>query len=96
MFQIFLNWLTIFIIPALIGVTIRLAFMKWRKGYIVPIIFFCISVVMSVYALLNYGNGDEGPGLLAVSSLTATAACVVCGVIIRIVKIVKKKKQQAV
>lgn len=86
MFQIFLNYLTIIIIPALIGVIARLAFMKWRNGYIVSVIFGCISVVAILKALLIYSHGDEGPTLLAFSSLIATATCLVCGGIINIVK----------
>lgn len=86
MVQIFLNYLTVIILPALVGVIARLIFMKRRRGYIVSVIFGCIFIVACLYALLNYGNGDEGPGLLALSSLIATAACLVCGGIIKIVK----------
>lgn len=89
MLQIFLNYLTIIIIPAIIGVIVRLAFMKRRKGYIVSVIFGCISVAAILYASLTYGNGNEGPVLLAFSSLIATATCIVCG---GIIKIVKKRK----
>lgn len=90
MFQIFLNYLTIIILPALVGVIARLIFMKRRRGYVVSVIFGCISVVACLYALLNGGNGDEGPVLLAFSFLIATTTCLVCG---GIVKIVKKKKR---
>lgn len=93
MLQIFLNYLTLIIIPALVGVIARLVFMKRRKGYIVSVIFGCISVVACLYALLNYGNGDESPALLAFSSLIATATCFVCGVCGVIIKIVKKRKR---
>ena len=86
MLQIFLNYLAIIIIPALIGVIARLAFMKRQKGYIVSVIFGCISVVAILYALLIYSHGDEGPALLAFSSLIATVTSLVCGGIINIVK----------
>lgn len=86
MLQIIINYLTILIIPALVGVLARLAFINKRRGYIVSIVFVCIFIVAGLYSLLHHSNGSEGPTLYAFSSLIATAACLVCGVIVRIVK----------
>lgn len=86
MLQIFINYLSIFILPAVFGVILRLAFIKKRKGYIVSIASVCCFALLALYALLRPNNGNEGPGLVALSALIFSASCVVCGVIIRTVQ----------
>lgn len=89
MLQIFINYLSIFILPAVFGVFFRLAFIKTRKGYIVSIVSVCSFAVLALFALLRPNNGNEGPGLVALSALIFSLSCVVCGIIIRTVQ--KKK-----
>lgn len=86
MLQIFINYLTIFIIPAIFGVLSRLVFMKRQKGYIVTVFLLCVSAALVTYALVRPNNGNEGPGLMAVSSLIAAVTCTACGAIIRFVR----------
>lgn len=89
MFQIFLNFLIIFIVPILIGALTRLVFIKKQKGYKVSIVFGCIFVATSLCAVLIPSHGNEGPGLSAAGALCALLSSLICGLISLIIKKVK-------
>lgn len=89
MFQIFLNYLTILIIPIFIGALTRLAFIKKQKGFIVSIVFICLFVIFGLYAFFNSDNGDEGPALNAIRVLCTALSSLICGLVSLIVRKVK-------
>lgn len=83
-FQIFLNYLTIFIIPVLVGISFRLIFRKKSKAWLVSAVFALITALFGVLTLLLSSGGNESFGLLTISSASALASSLVCGVIIRL------------
>lgn len=89
MFQIFLNYLTILIIPIFIGALTRLAFIKKQKGFIVSIVFICLFVIFGLYAILKPSHGSEGPGLNAVIALCMALSSSICGLVSLIIRKVK-------
>lgn len=84
--QIIINYLTIFIFPAVLGGLLRFIFRNKTKGYLVTVLLFCISIGLILFALLVPAHGNEAPGLTAVSSVIAAGTCLICGIIIRLNK----------
>lgn len=93
--QIFLNYLTVFILPAVIGAAARLLFMKAQRGWIVSLVFTCLSVGAGTAVLVLPGNGNEAPGLLAISALTATVTSLIIGLILMLIRKQKNREQKS-
>lgn len=92
MFQIFLNYLQIFIIPIFIGALTRLAFIKKQKGFIVSIVFACIFVIVGLYAILKPSHGSEVPVLYTVITLCMALSSSICGLVSLVVRKGKHEK----
>lgn len=84
--QIFLNYLTVFIIPAIVGLVARLIFIKAEKGWAVSVTLGGISVAMALVNLFVDSHGNEAQGLLLIAALVATAVSLLCGAIGRLVR----------
>ena len=89
MMQIILNYLVIIIIPFLSGAFIRFLFSKRAKGWIVTVVFACLSLAALIIAVAVPNYGSELNGLLAVM-----AACLLLGSLLTagIIKIRQRKK----
>ena len=55
---------TIFVLPFLIGIIIRLLFLKWKRGYILSGFFALISVVAWIWTKHLVARGVDGTVLL--------------------------------
>lgn len=90
MLQIFYNYLTIFIIPIVIGFLVRFLCRRVEKGFFITLGFVVLAVVLWVVALFFSNNGSELYGLTALSTTAMAVTSAVTGLIIQIVK--KKRK----
>lgn len=90
--QIFLNYLTVFIIPAVIGLVCRLIFWKADKGWIVTTVFAGLALVMLIANFIVDSHGNEKLGLLTIPAATAAAVSLIRGIIIRALRKGEKKK----
>lgn len=90
--QIFLNYLCIFILPALTGAVLRLVFMKKQYGWIVSLILGIASAGLLARAVFIPAGGSEAAGLETVQAATAAGCSLICGGAVRIAK--KKRKNR--
>ena len=81
--QIIWNYISIFGIPLLAGVLVRLAFFKFRKGFIITLIGAILTLVHFIIMLNPPVNGNEGYALMTLAMLCATVGAAVVGVVIR-------------
>ena len=83
----FQNIFIIFVLPLLIGMLIRLLFIKWKKGYILSGVFALITVVVWIWTknLVNHGV-DGTVMLLAWMSTIFTGGSLIVGVISILIK----------
>ena len=85
------NNFTIWIMPLLIGILIRLVFIKWKKGYIISCIFALISITVWIWTkhLVNHGV-DGTVMLLAWMTTILTVASLITGGISLLIKKLKR------
>ena len=91
----FQNIFTIFVLPLLIGMLIRLVFVKWKKGYILSGVFALITVVVWIWTknLVNHGV-DGTVMLLAWMSTELTGGSLIVGVISLLIKKIKCRRNR--
>ncbi len=84
------NMFAIWILPLLIGMLIRLVFLKWKKSYILSIVFVLFSIVVWLWInnLLNRGV-DGTIMLLGVMTAMLTFGSLIIGVISLLIKKIK-------
>ncbi len=84
---------TVWILPLLIGMLIRLSFIKWKKGYILSGAFALISIVVWLRTknLVNHGV-DGTVMLLAWMSTILTGGSLIVGAISLLIKKIKHKE----
>lgn len=85
---------TVWILSLLIGMLIRLLFIKWQKGYILSCVFALLSIVVWIWTknLVNHGV-DGTVMLLAWMSTILTVGSLIVGVISLLVKKIKHKEK---
>ena len=85
------NNFTIWIMPLLIGILIRLVFIRWKKGYIISCIFALISITVWIWTkhLVNHGV-DGTVMLLAWMTTILTVASLITGGISLLIKKLKR------
>ncbi len=90
----FQNIFTIFVLPLLIGMVIRLLFIKWKKGYILSGAFALISIVVWLWTKNLVNHGVDGTVMLfAWMSTILTGGSLIVGVISLLVKKIKHKEE---
>lgn len=84
---------TIFVLPFLIGVIIRLLLLKWKRGYILSCIFAFISVAAWIWTKHLTAHGVDGTVMLWALMVTefAVGSLIVGGVSFFVQKIKKQK-----
>ena len=55
---------TVFVLPLLIGIIIRLIFLKWKRGYIISGVFALLSVIVWLWTKHLVDHGTEGTVML--------------------------------
>jgi len=58
------NNFTVWVLPLLIGMIIRLLFVKWKKGYILSCVFALLSLVVWLWTKNLVNNGVDGTVML--------------------------------
>ena len=83
---------TVWILPLLIGVLIRLLVIKWKKGYILSCVFALLSIVVWIWTknLVNHGV-DGTVMLLALMSTILTGGSLIAGIIYLLIKKIRNK-----
>lgn len=84
--QEIINVLMIFVLPAVVGIVLRLIFFKWRRGYIVDILCAVLAVVLWGVAFFVPSYGSEGNALLAMMATLLTAGTLASGAVVQIVR----------
>lgn len=81
---------TVFVLPFLIGVIIRLMFLKWKRGYILSSVFALISVIVWLWGKHLANHGVDGTIMLwAWMANELTVGSLVVGGILLLVKKIK-------
>ena len=82
---------TVFILPFLIGIGIRLIFLKWKRGYLLSGVFALISLVVWIWTNHLTDHGVDGTVMLwALMAAELTAASLIVGGIWLLIKKTKK------
>ena len=84
---------TVWILPLLIGMLIRLLFIKWKKGYILSCVFALLSIVVWIWTKNLVSHGVDGTVmLLAWMSTILTGGSLIVGVVSLLIKKIKLKE----
>lgn len=81
---------TVFVFPFLIGVIIRLMFLKWKRGYILSGVFALISVIVWFWTKHLVDHGVDGTVMLwALMATELTVSSLIVGGISLLIKKIK-------
>ena len=82
-----------FVLPFLIGIIIRLMFLKWKKGYLLSGVFILISIIAWLWTshLVNHGT-DGTLQLWAMIATELTVGSLITGGISLLMKKTKHRK----
>ena len=81
---------TVFVFPLLIGVIIRLMFLKWKRGYILSGVFALISVIVWFWTKHLVDHGVDGTVMLwALMATELTVSSLIVGGISLLIKKIK-------
>ncbi len=84
------NIFAIWILPLLIGMLIRLVFVKWKKGYMLSGVFVIASIVVWIWTKKLVSHGVDGTVMLwARMSTVLTVGSLIVGVISLLIKKIK-------
>ena len=79
-----------FVLPFLIGIIIRLMFLKWKKGYLLSGFFILISIIVWLWTSHLVNHGTDGNLLLwAVMATELAVGSLIVGGIALLMKKVK-------
>jgi len=82
-----------FVLPFLIGIIIRLMFLKWKKGYLLSGAFVLISIIAWFWTSHLVNHGTDGTLLLwAVMATEFTAGSLITGGVALLMKKTKHRK----
>jgi len=82
-----------FVLPFLIGMVIRSMFLKWKKGYLLSVVFILISIVVWLWTSYLVDHGTDGTLLLwAVMAAELAAGSLITGGISLLLKKAKHRK----
>ena len=78
---------TVFVLPFLIGVVVRLMFLKWKRGYILSGVFALTSVIVWLWTKHLANHGVDGTVMLwALMTAEFTAGLLIVGGISLLIK----------
>lgn len=81
---------TVFVLPFLIGIIIRLMFLKWKRGYIISGVFVLISVIVWLWTQHLANHGVDGTVMLwALMATELTVGSFIVGGISLLIKKIK-------
>ena len=81
---------TVFVLPLLIGVMIRLMFLKWKRGYFLSGVFALISVIVWLWTKYLANRGVDGTVMLwALMTTILTVGSLIVGGISLLIKKIK-------
>ena len=83
---------TVFVLPLLIGVMIRLMFLKWKRGYLISGVFVLISVIVWLWTKHLVHHGVDGTVMLW--GLMATELAIGSLIVGGLSLLIKKMKHQ--
>ena len=80
---------TVFVLPFLIGVVIRLMFLKWKRGYFLSGVFALISVIVWLWTKHLVHHGVDGTVMLWawMTTILTVGSLIVGGISLLIKKI---------
>ena len=79
--------------PFLIGIVIRLMFLKWKRGYILSGVFVLTSVIVGLWTNHLVNHGVDGTVMLwALMAIELTAGSLIAGGISLFIKKTKHQK----
>ncbi len=91
----FQNIFTIFVLPLLIGMLIRLVFVKWKKGYILSCVFALLSIVVWIWTKTLVNHGADGTVmLLAWMTAMLVIGSLIVGTVSLLIKKIKHKEER--
>lgn len=83
-----------FVLPFLIGIIIRIMFLKWEKGYLLSGVFILISIIAWLWTSHLVNHGTDGTLLLwAVMATELTVGSLIAGGISLLIKKSKHQKE---
>ena len=83
--QIIINYLGLFIVPALIGFVVRFLLRRSKKGYWVTVGLVILTLIGWMAANVIPTHGSELYGVLALMVTSVTVASLVTGLLIRLI-----------
>ena len=82
-----------FVLPFLIGIMFRAMFLKWKKGYLLSVVFILISITAWLWTSHLVDHGTDGTLLIwAVMAAELTAGSLITGGIALLIKKTKHRK----
>ena len=82
---------TVFVLPLLIGVMIRLMFLKWKRGYLISGVFVLISVIVWLWTKHLVHHGVDGTVMLcALMTTILTVGSLIVGGISLLIRKIKR------
>ena len=82
---------TVFVLPLLIGVMIRLMFLKWKRGYLISGVFVLISVIVWLWTKHLANRGVDGTVMLwALMATELTVGSLIVGGISLLIRKIKR------
>lgn len=84
--QIYFNLFMLYALPALMGIVLRLIFIKWKRGYVITGVTALLTAALWLRAELINTHGSEGPAILALMAGMMTAGALLVGAIAYVVK----------
>ena len=82
-----------FVLPFLIGIIIRLMFLKWKKGYLLSGVFILISIIVWLWTSHLVNHGTDGTLLLwAMMATELTVGSLITGGISLLMKKTRHRK----
>ena len=88
--QILLNYLFVFIGPALVGLLLRLCFLRIRRAYWVTAALVLLAAAAWVVAHVVPNRGSELYGIVATQMTCAAAASLLVGLLIRLCRLLSQ------
>lgn len=93
MTQIIKNYLIIFIVPFLVGLTARFLCRHARKAYLVTVVFLILAVVGWATACIIPSHGNELNSLLAGEATMATVGALLAELFLWVRRAVRRRKE---
>ena len=83
----------VFVLPFLIGIIIRLIFLKWKRGYYLSGVFASISVIAWLWTNHLANHGVDGTVMLwALMAAELTVGSLIAGGMLLLIKMTKHQK----